>query len=418
MRSIIFIITTLLFSSLSVNGQNSLLDQYIFSSDDDSMLIVDYLDPKTNYVFTLYGDWCGWCKKELRDYEDIYPQWQEDFNMKFVVLDDYGSDDIEQAIQDLSDYPYEIFVTKAIRMPLGVTGFPRNYFVSTGKELVYEKPGYASPEDMTELLDLLFDKNLRSNLPSNLTQATKVFNDCETEWQTGQLTEEVIEFNEHNYQVFKRHGRDHYIREEIDYSKVYIYNEDKDEEHTLLDFTKEICETVSIYSVLTDSLLDLKVLDKYCVGQDQYLELDLKIADCEAVETNLTFISGKGSNAGLVPIFDQNFCYSHLNCQWEDGLMVFSETEDCLLLNDEELIVPEASVHIWPNPANDFLSVALSEGSSEGNITITSIRGEVLFRSSIQNRAEIKLSGFSAGIYLLTYTSKEGQSLTKKIIIQ
>src|SRR5690606_36571367 len=79
---------------------------------------------------------------------------------------------------------------------------------------------------------------------------------------------------------------------------------------------------------------------------------------------------------------------------------------------------PEEKLSIFPNPARDFLHIELKEHEFE-EVLLLNTAGQILHRQRIkpsQNRLEIPLKGYAAGMYLLqTKGAKVMQN--RKIII-
>lgn len=72
------------------------------------------------------------------------------------------------------------------------------------------------------------------------------------------------------------------------------------------------------------------------------------------------------------------------------------------------------SVEVMPNPANRELQLSINEPCSNYNIEITSIRGEIVYKS--QNEMNIDISGFAKGVYLLKVTSAQGKTFNRKFV--
>ena len=73
----------------------------------------------------------------------------------------------------------------------------------------------------------------------------------------------------------------------------------------------------------------------------------------------------------------------------------------------------EKSFGIYPNPANDYVKVYTSELS---NITITDIRGSVVYAGQVNNNDIISTKNFMSGLYIVTIETKDNISRTKLII--
>ncbi|NLL27345.1 MAG: T9SS type A sorting domain-containing protein [Bacteroidales bacterium] len=71
------------------------------------------------------------------------------------------------------------------------------------------------------------------------------------------------------------------------------------------------------------------------------------------------------------------------------------------------------TIKIYPNPANDYVKVYTSELS---NITITDLRGSVVYAGQVNNNDIISTTNFESGLYIVTIETKDNISRTKLII--
>ncbi len=76
-------------------------------------------------------------------------------------------------------------------------------------------------------------------------------------------------------------------------------------------------------------------------------------------------------------------------------------------------------VLVYPNPATDFLSIALTGDSKKADVIVTSSNGKIIYKSLVTQKQalEVDTRNFSAGVYFVQIqTGKYTQ--TKKVIIQ
>lgn len=75
-----------------------------------------------------------------------------------------------------------------------------------------------------------------------------------------------------------------------------------------------------------------------------------------------------------------------------------------------------ASFIIYPNPANDLITIRQSEGSNNSMVSIYSIKREVLHQQKLNNAStEIDISSFAKGIYIVEVTSDESSEVVKLV---
>jgi hypothetical protein len=78
------------------------------------------------------------------------------------------------------------------------------------------------------------------------------------------------------------------------------------------------------------------------------------------------------------------------------------------------------NIKIYPNPTNDIISVQLVQDSMRKNkYSIYSPGGQLLDKGILKsNNQDIDISDYSAGIYLLTITDRQGNRLTSRKIVK
>lgn len=78
-----------------------------------------------------------------------------------------------------------------------------------------------------------------------------------------------------------------------------------------------------------------------------------------------------------------------------------------------------ASIYVYPNPANDYLTVELMDETENAVITIYSILGSVMKTIRVnQSIQQIDVSDLEVGIYLVTSILSEGSISTERIVIE
>lgn len=99
--------------------------------------------------------------------------------------------------------------------------------------------------------------------------------------------------------------------------------------------------------------------------------------------------------------------------------------DECLLLDTEEINTDRISLSIYPNPANDHITIMfdnMDRYPANLNAIIHDIYGQLAFQSKINSEsenAEINISGLYPGMYFLSISTADGRNIvTQKIIIQ
>ncbi|WGK65440.1 T9SS type A sorting domain-containing protein [Croceiramulus getboli] len=85
-------------------------------------------------------------------------------------------------------------------------------------------------------------------------------------------------------------------------------------------------------------------------------------------------------------------------------------------VNDE--VVFDSSIGVYPNPANDRLTIANGKGA-ELTYGIYNVLGQKILQGSFSDRSEtIDVSNLKQGIYLLKMVSDQGATKTKKLVVR
>jgi hypothetical protein len=94
----------------------------------------------------------------------------------------------------------------------------------------------------------------------------------------------------------------------------------------------------------------------------------------------------------------------------------FSDTDTVVVntLNDLEEFY-KRPIRIYPNPASDHLTIDAPSNMIK-SISITSIKGEVIFEGSSTNR--INLRDYSQGIYFMQVQLSNGRIITEKLLVK
>ena len=100
-----------------------------------------------------------------------------------------------------------------------------------------------------------------------------------------------------------------------------------------------------------------------------------------------------------------------------DNFIIRSVTTDGLLDVAENVMLDNTSFTVYPNPANNFISVSSRLSATITAIAITDMNGRTVKSQTYDNLSDVALniSDLANGMYLMNIASKEGNS-TQKII--
>lgn len=120
--------------------------------------IQDYASNGKVTVINYWATWCSPCKRELDAIADLYPEWQEKYNMELVAvtIDDARALAKVRPLVDSKGWPYEILSDpkQASQQALNFQTIPQTFVVDTEGNIVYTHNGY-KPGDEYELEEIL-----------------------------------------------------------------------------------------------------------------------------------------------------------------------------------------------------------------------------------------------------------------------
>jgi len=109
-------------------------------------------------VISFWATWCSPCKRELDAIADIYPEWQEDYNMELlaVTIDDARALAKVRPMVESKGWEYEVLsdTKQACQQALNFQPIPQTFVVDLEGNIVYNHNGY-KPGDEYELEEVL-----------------------------------------------------------------------------------------------------------------------------------------------------------------------------------------------------------------------------------------------------------------------
>jgi len=406
----------LVFLASTLKGQQAnILDQYGHTSENDSILIRDYMDPEYNYLFIMYGSWCQDCRKELEDYLPYYSNWLNVFKTKVVVLDDFTFDDIEGGIDALSNYPYEVLATERIRVDLDIFDFPTNFLYRKDQTLIISNSGFTPGSQFNSYITTFLPKNPHPIFTGSIRQSLQKV-DCEfveLEYSVPDITHEIN--GDFYFRASSNEGDVHYVRESVEDLKVYYLDTVSMEEYLLFDYDLKLCDRVSLYSTSEKRMIDAHVIDVYCEGIHFHYELNIPLTECVYFEDNLVLISGIGTNVGLFPDFDENDHHNLLQCHFVDNFPTYSSwnSGNCDEITSADDIENSHLISIVPNPVINELEIRHGFNDLEVNHIIDVSGNRVPIEYNQNSKLSVK--HLAAGLYILNATI-DGASLNLRFL--
>ena len=181
---------------------------------------------------------------------------------------------------------------------------------------------------------------------------------------------------------------------------------------------KDICPVIAPEASLTDTILTpgsdvvVSIVNSNDAWQYSLLQIN--------GEVTLSTYMGNGNNL--------DFMVSDLtNDDVSEGLVVsvIEPDVDCIKYSDTLFLrffdgvddVYQSSLHITPNPVNEFITISDKENMIS-NLTIFNMKGQIILEEDdiLSEQKKYNLSALSEGLYLFRITYKKGTTVYRKIV--
>ncbi len=149
-----------LFSSTVASAQDnrSLPSVEVRTLDGQTVNIQDYAKEGKLTVLSFWATWCSPCKKELDAIADLYPFWQDDYDVEFiaVTIDTQRQLAKVKPMVESKGWAYTILsdANQELQNALNFQTIPQTFVVDQNGQIVYSHSGYV-PGDEYELEDKL-----------------------------------------------------------------------------------------------------------------------------------------------------------------------------------------------------------------------------------------------------------------------
>ena len=111
-------------------------------------------------VLSFWATWCSPCKRELDAIADVYPEWQEEYNMELIAItiDDARALAKVRPMIESKGWEYEVLSDpkQALQQAMNFQTIPQTFVVNMEGEIVYSHNGY-KPGDEYDLEDVLIE---------------------------------------------------------------------------------------------------------------------------------------------------------------------------------------------------------------------------------------------------------------------
>ena len=102
-------------------------------------------------LFCFWATWCSPCKRELNNYADLYPDWQEETGVELVAVsidDPRSMMRVKPYVNSVGwDYTVLLDPNKAFARAMQVNNVPHTFLVSAEGEVVWQHNNYADGDE-------------------------------------------------------------------------------------------------------------------------------------------------------------------------------------------------------------------------------------------------------------------------------
>lgn len=143
-------------STTALVAQKSLPNVSAKTLDGQTVNIQDLGKDGKIKVISFWATWCSPCKKELDAIADLYPDWQEEYDMELVAItiDTRRAISKVPALVETKGWEYTILhgTEQDMQSAFNFQTIPQTYLVDKSGNIVYTHNGYV-PGDEEELED-------------------------------------------------------------------------------------------------------------------------------------------------------------------------------------------------------------------------------------------------------------------------
>lgn len=140
----------------SLTGQRMIPDVDLKDLKGKTVNIKEKTSEGNLTVISFWATWCSPCKRELDAIVDLYPDWQEDYNVEFIAVTIDNSRALSKVpgMVEAKGWEYTVLsdVKQELQSALNFETVPQTFLLNGNGEIIYEHNGY-NPGDEYELED-------------------------------------------------------------------------------------------------------------------------------------------------------------------------------------------------------------------------------------------------------------------------
>ena len=148
---VFFVMTAFSIHSAPAVDGNTLPAVDVKTMDGKSVNIQELVGKGKITVISFWATWCSPCKRELDAIAEIYPDWQEDYNMELlaVTIDDARGVAKVPAMVASKGWDYTILSDskQELQRALNFQTVPQTFLLDGNGEIIYTHSGYTSGDE-------------------------------------------------------------------------------------------------------------------------------------------------------------------------------------------------------------------------------------------------------------------------------
>lgn len=135
----------------NVWAQNQLPNMELSDIYGKKINISDYGNSGKVTLFSFWATWCGPCKKELNNLQEVYPEWKDKYNLQIVAVstDDQRSAAKVRPYVEGQGWEYEVLldVNEELKRQLNFQSVPHTVLVNDKGEIISQHDGYVEGDE-------------------------------------------------------------------------------------------------------------------------------------------------------------------------------------------------------------------------------------------------------------------------------
>ncbi len=137
--------------SWAVAQNNTLPDVNIKNIDGDAVNIADFGKSGKVTVLNFWATWCTPCKKELNNIAELYPDWQEEYDVEILAVsidDSRNTAKVKTYVNGQSwDYTVLLDQNQDLQRALNFQSIPYTIMLNKEGKIVYRHNGYVEGDE-------------------------------------------------------------------------------------------------------------------------------------------------------------------------------------------------------------------------------------------------------------------------------